>query len=138
MTMNDNSLMYPGNQAMLWWYECDCTICKATSPNGDSPEEATELALRRVAEPNRVLTFSEVESRLEKEMPVYLEMHDVCGGAWYGNGDDIYNEVRNLYPMCCRDDTDCDDYMGDLWRCWLRKPTTEERANMPWEVQDGD
>lgn len=20
-----------------------------------------------------------------------------------------------------------------LWRCWLRKPTAEEMANMPWE-----
>ena len=22
---------------------------------------------------------------------------------------------------------------GETWRCWLRKPTDEERKNTPWE-----
>ena len=27
--------------------------------------------------------------------------------------------------------TDCT--YGETWRCWLRKPTPEEMANIPWE-----
>lgn len=25
---------------------------------------------------------------------------------------------------------------GETWRCWLRKPTPEEMANIPWEEKE--
>ena len=100
----------------------------------ETPEAALAAAQKRWVEPNRVLTLESVAAKLEADAPVYLEIRDWAGGKWHGNGDDTYEEVEDMTAGLERRYPDeLDDEYGQTWRCWLRKPTDEERAAVPWE-----
>lgn len=110
-----------------------CPKCNATSPSADTAEEAYTAAMQRWQEPNRMLTLEEVkeqravwlEENIGEPRPTifyangYLHHSVFMGG--FGDSDDVDSNVWY----------DDEDYGVD-WRCWLRKPTQEERKNVPW------
>lgn len=110
-----------------------CPKCSATSPSADTAEDAYTAAMRRWKEPNRVLTLEEIKEQravwVEKvgfyPVPAIFYSyryphHSVFGGKFEGRDD---FDDNNLY--------DNEGYRV-AWRCWLRKPTAEEMATMPW------
>ena len=95
--------------------------------------EADALAILKAMVP-RVMTLDEI---LENggETPIYLECSDVVGmtpviyqpdafedgylgfsGSWRNSG--YYHETN----------------YGKNWRCWTSRPTPEQMASTPWEV----
>lgn len=104
-----------------------CYVCKCgwDSPAGIDSESAFRMAMHRVEPKNRVLTLEELkvytgflwsENRFESEgEPAYAE-NDFL---YVGNGNvDLKLNISKIY--------------GRRWRCWLRKPTEEERRETPW------
>ena len=122
----DMELMHLCNAAFC--YACKCGW---DSPIGIDPESAFRMAMRRAELENRVLTLEEVEAYCEggaDAAPLWVEFD---GGI---NGWVLIAPVRETCKM---------DFvskylamMGILyekeWRCWLRKPTTEEMEETPW------
>jgi hypothetical protein len=105
----------------------------------DSEKAAYAAAVKRVEPENRVLTLEEV---CTKETLGFLEIKDnddwnkaiICMGAKQGKyiGVAYVNNIlaeRAFFPP---------SFYKRVWRCWLRKPTDEERANAPWEEQSDD
>ena len=81
---------------------------------------------------NRVLTLAELA--ISAETRVWIEDNnggdEPCVRArivsyWEPKSHRIYfDSGRTWYA----------DYTyGETWRCWVRKPTPEEMANIPWE-----
>lgn len=121
------------------WYQC--VTCESTSPRiefiGNTSQTKIEERLqavssRRVEPKNRVLTLEEVDAHCEggaDAAPLWVEFD---GGT---NGWVLIAPVRETRKM---------DFVSKLlvtmgilygkeWRCWLRKPTEEERREIPWE-----
>ena len=109
-----------------YWYVCSNTECKCFSPRRRTKEEAYKAAVKRWKEPNRVLTIEELkayngfmwcESTYENTLlPGYIENRKL---HMDGDIDEIDEEEFDLY--------------GIVWRCWLRKPSEEERESVCWE-----
>lgn len=120
----------------LWWYQCGC--CGAIAPSDETPAQARAAALRRVEPENRVLTLEELAGMANKgkwelvwieyryiKSEKYLLAQKLLGvagrhGVWLvtpGQADDIFY-AANSY--------------NKTWRCWLRKPTAEERERGKW------
>lgn len=118
-----------------------CMTCESTSPRiefsgGTSNEKIIErlqaAAMRRAEPKNRVLMLEEVDAHCEggaDAAPLWVEFD---GGT---NGWVLIAPVRETRKM---------DFVSKLlvtmgilygkeWRCWLRKPTEEERREIPWE-----
>lgn len=116
-------------------YACECGWL---APMGFNNESAYIAAMTRWQEPNRVLTLEDAGNVLVRLEPVWLEIKRMDGGCWYGNGDMIMATLKQAYrghPLSYRPDNEWDDDYGKLWRCWFRRPTDEERANAPWEME---
>lgn len=118
-----------------------CVTCGSTSPRIEFPgdtandeiiERLQAVSSRRAEPKNRVLTLEEVDAHCEggaDAAPLWVEFD---GGA---NGWVLIAPVRETRKM---------DFVSKLlvtmgilygkeWRCWLRKPTEEERREIPWE-----
>jgi len=133
------SIMAPGVGRTFWYF---CDPCGAVSPRCDTPNAAYAAAMTRWVEPNRVLTLVEIEDAFERVEPVYLEFKGLGGGLWVGNGNSIYGELEDA-DMARFIGAGCpiggwDDEYAKLWRCWLRRPTDEEREAVPWEPKTLD
>lgn len=109
-----------------------CPKCGWGSPVGIDSESAFRMTMRRAEPKNRVLTLEEVDAHCEggaDAAPLWVEFD---GGT---NGWVLIAPVRETRKM---------DFVSKLlvtmgilygkeWRCWLRKPTEEERREIPWE-----
>lgn len=110
------------------WYEC--YKCGATAPTEGTEQAAYTAAMQRYAEPNRVLTLDEI-----KELrAVWVEdiSHGIAPAIVFPTDSKNYSCVVADYDAS--DDNvwfDNAEY-GKHWRCWLRKPTQEERETVPW------
>lgn len=112
-----------------YWYEC--YKCGATTPTEGTEQAAYEAAMQRWQESNRVLTLDEI-----KELrAVWVE--DISRGIAPAI---VFPNDTKKYSCVVADYDESDDNVwvdnaeyGKHWRCWLRKPTQEERAGTPWE-----
>ncbi len=106
-----------------------CSVCNAQTDCFGSPLEAAEAWNRRAEPENRVLTMEEAA---ESGDPVWLEAMGTARIAqiYLSPGESLAEckTIGRAYPEYLY----TGDY-GKLWRCWLRKPTAEERANATWE-----
>lgn len=110
-----------------------CPKCRATSPSANTAEDAYTAAIQRWQEPNSVLTLEEVRGHCKQgadAAPLWVEVHNspsmsrwmvVCPPDEAFCNDTIRNYCRSLASVYKKS-----------WRCWLRKPTAEEIAAMPW------
>lgn len=113
-----------------------CPKCGWGSPVGIDPESAFRMAMRRAEPKNRVLTLEEVEAYCEggaDATPLWYEDKD--------NGDVSRWMVIDLPELAFGSTATVKRLMnsqffepayGKNWRCWLRKPTTEEMEETPW------
>lgn len=127
------------------WYTCN--KCLATGPTShrqvtqaEAKQAAYAAAMQRYVEPNRVLTLEEVQNlayvdyeqqhilsveyRLAETLipcVVTLEILSKIGILELYDGANMRLMEKAIY--------------GKRWRCWLRKPTVEERAAAPWGEQ---
>lgn len=117
-----------------------CPICGSRSPfaTGDDysqvHDKAYELAVKTDAvlsrSENRVLTLEELKElpeivwieqhsgEIEPQIPYAIENNMYCRGMSI-EFTDGYSEMFNRYQH--------------TWRCWLHKPTDEERAAVTWK-----
>lgn len=143
--MNENLFAY-GNGG--GWCNFECPNCGATSPKKENSESCNKaefaayfVAKKRWQEPNRALTLEEVTADTEKEdwsfmwiERKYDEKYALQYCGWYATDTWVIlvlpaNE-KKIYELKS-------DY-GKTWRCWLRKPTTEEMANTPWGAKHNE
>ena len=110
-------------------YEVETGCCDALMEDALAYIEQLE---NRAEPKNRVLTLEEVDAHCEggaDAAPLWVEFD---GGT---NGWVLIAPVRETRKM---------DFVSKLlvtmgilygkeWRCWLRKPTEEERREIPWE-----
>lgn len=117
---------------------CECEDCRATSPVATG-DDAIEKAMRRPLQ--RPITLKEAYELCETEPCVFVEgsKHKAMVAAI----------VEEMMP-----ERECDDPCAELhipdrrgmvfaseslygkrWRCWKTKPTDEERAAAPWDVE---
>lgn len=120
------SMLAPG-VGRMFWYSCD--PCGSVSPRCDSPESAYFAAMARWVEPNRVLTLEEV-AEMDDSRSIYFETN--------GFGSDRGAVFES--SVVCAQETFCDEdesayarkEYGVKVRCWLRRPTDEERKAVGW------
>lgn len=111
-----------------------CPKCRSKAPDRGTEAEAYEAAMQRWKEPNDYLVRAEVLDRCKQgaeARPLWVEFRrNDQRSRWmvvdtpptvFGT-DTVKNYFANM----------CEQY-GILWRCWLRKPTQEEREAVPWE-----
>ena len=137
--MNENLFAY-GNGG--GWCNFECPNCGATSPKKENSESCNKaefaayfVAKKRWQEPNRTLTLEEVTADTEKEdwsfmwiERKYDEKYALQYCGWYATDTWVIlvlpaNE-KKIYELKS-------DY-GKTWRCWLRKPTKQEKQETPW------
>ena len=121
-----------------------CRACESRAPRvdnigidaADMKAAAYAAAMRRYVEPNRVLTFEEimnldpdgttcVEKRRTGAIEVILNFEILEGFAEVlrdGGQDAVKKAHGHSY--------------GRFSRAWLRRPTDDERASMPWTQTD--
>lgn len=105
-----------------------CEKCSSYSPYGqlaytveEAKKNAIYVALRRYQPENRVLTACEIDA-LDDSTPVWHEARYHSPATKWLCADfikDVLTHSTNVY--------------GKTWRCWLRKPTEEERKAVKWE-----
>ena len=117
-----------------------CPKCSATSPSANTAEDAYTAAMRRWKEPNRVLTLGEVQNLAY----VDYEQQQVLSGE-YRLADALFPcvvvheslskiGILELYDGANMRLIEKAIY-GKKWRCWLRKPTQEEREAVAWKTK---
>lgn len=79
--------------------------------------------------PNRVLTMEELR-QVEKPCAVWIEWDTEKNVTL-----EVILEV-GYHMVHCNNAINWIDAYGLRWRCWLRKPTDEERAAVPWKEQE--
>lgn len=128
-----------------WCGQAVCKACKSRAAlkryynlQEEAQQAAYAAAMQRYVETNHPLTLEEVkeqravwlEENLCEPVPVifYVDAfpHQSVFVGVFGVGEDEYFDNNVWY--------DNEDY-GVEWRCWLRKPTVEERAAAPWGEQ---
>lgn len=115
-----------------------CTKCSAMSPSANTAEDAYAAAMQRCVEPNRVLTLEEVEDACELDNETVLlwvefNCKGVCTLAY--QYCTMGEAIATVYMIRPYDEVETDFSKMEYrkkWRCWLRKPTQEEMATMPW------
>ena len=129
----DMELMHLCNAAFCY----ACTKCGWGSPIGIDSESAFRMAMRRTEPKNRVLTLEELKA--------YCTEGADAAPLWYedkDNGDVSRWMVIDLPELAFGSTATVKRLLnsqffepayGENWRCWLRKPTKEERAGTPWE-----
>lgn len=133
-----------GNCVLRYWYKCTNAECESKSPTGRTAEEAYKAALKRGEEPNKILSLYNICSK-------------ACFVEWHGEACDIeeclvaVEEVINDKEKTEKKikvytkswdvwDYPLDEYLRGF-RCWLRKPTEDERKAAKWlpeKKKDGD
>lgn len=140
-----------------------CLSCGAETPHGkgktsmDAKNAAFVAATKRHEEPNRVLTFAEI-NKINKEArrtrhqskPLWIEKRDPLDRKDY----EVQNwgvirpsseaEERKPFPQIYTWILGCPEIgeafyafrYNQYWRCWLCNPTDEERAATPWEGRE--
>ena len=112
------------------WYEC--YKCGATAPTEETEQAAYTAAMQRYVEPNKVLTLDEMQGYCKKgvlEHTAWLEMR--YSGNWYWVI--FYPSVHHLSLDTMEAYIKNRGKLYNLdWRCWLHKPTQEEREAVPW------
>lgn len=124
-----------------YWYEC--YKCGATAPTEETEQAAYTAAMQRWQEPNRVLTLGEVQvlayAGYEQQHVLAVEYRAIIKG-----GANVFRpcvvaperlrmiEIWEIYNGASMTLMEKSMY-GKRWRCWLRKPTQEEREAAPWE-----
>lgn len=123
MRMLDGEVMLCG----YWWYLCD--KCISTTPQGESREEAKELALRRYQPENRVLALDELKAfcKANPDAALVVELKRATPSIvkWV----DVSEIAARLRLASFR------GAYQKGWCCWLRKPTEEERKAVPWDAE---
>lgn len=130
--------LYCGHK-MVHRYVCGdhfflCPKCRAVAPDKDTEAEAYAAAMQRWREPNRVLTLEEVRERYEEgtsDSPLWIDFKQLpVLSRWYAlQVSDVFFATDTVgYYLTGQ----AEKYNFD-WRCWLRKPTQEERETVPWE-----
>lgn len=120
-----------------------CPKCRAVAPDKDTEAEAYTAAMQRWQKPNRVLTLGEVQNlayvRYEQQHILVVEYKAIIKGA-----ENVFRpcaiahdrirmvEIWEIYDGTRMTLMEKSMY-GKSWRCWLRKPTQEEREAAPWE-----
>lgn len=116
-------------------YYAVCDVCHAATRVFDKPENAAAAWDRRAEPDNRVLTLEEVKRHCEggvEAAPLWMEFRHRKGQGRWGF---IMSEDRDTYMSCiARYIRIWSDSYGTLWRCWLRKPTEEEREQ-DWQCK---
>lgn len=125
--------MLPAGERPHFWYLCGG--CGSRSPAMRTQEDAKAAALRRYVEPNRVLTLDEVTG--SNEPCVFLE---IKGKEPIWACDCVISSNLNGVNISFIGDRGCTlvaifDYCK-TWRCWLRRPTDEERQSVAWEESE--
>lgn len=123
-----------------------CLDCGWKSPYGQNEKEGLDLALKRAEPKNCVLTMEEVRNAekdafdftihwLELKFEPYKCEDEETTCAIFAVSmyfDDESDDV--IYsPAYVTDYYLFKNQYGKKWRCWLRKPTEEERRETPWE-----
>lgn len=110
-----------------------CSKCRAISPAKGRELESYTAAMQRWQEPNRVLTLDEVRERYEEgtsDSPLWIDFKQLPFlSRWYAlQISDVFFATDTVeYYLTGQ----AEKYNFD-WRCWLRKPTQEEREAAPW------
>ena len=112
-----------------------CPKCHAVAPDKETEAEAYEAAMQRYVEPNRVMTMEEVREYCKQgadAAPLWVEFHkDPSVSRWMV----VYKPEVFAIDMVQYYLTSFGDGYDWVWRCWLRKPTQEEREAVPWEEE---
>lgn len=124
------------------WYQC--VTCESASPRiefiGNTSQTKIEERLQAVssrrAEPkNRVLTPEEAKAYCEggaDAAPLWYDEKERNVSRWmmidlpelaFGSTATVKRLVNSQF---------FEPTYGEKWRCWLRKPTEEERRETPW------
>lgn len=140
VTKPNPSCPYCGSE-MDHWYNLAigrqhyvCPECYASSPTKGDELEAYTAAMQRWQEPNDYLVRAEVLDRCKQgaeAQPLWVEFRrNDQRSRWMvvDTPPTVFgtDTVKNYFADMC-------EQYGILWRCWLRKPTQEERKNVPWE-----
>lgn len=110
-----------------------CPKCRAVAPDKDTEAEAYAAAMQRWREPNDYLVRAEVLDRCKQgaeTRPLWVEFRrneQLSRWMVVDTPPTVFgtDTVKNYFANMC-------EQYGILWRCWLRKPTQEEREAMPW------
>ena len=114
-----------------------CPKCKSSSPKCETVSEVWETTANRAKPASRALKPEEIE---KAEVIWMEEMLDgqalpVVAMLVYGKVCDDANSYCPCIAFASRDgeitDYPLEDYRKN-WRCWLSKPSEEERASRPW------
>lgn len=140
-----------------------CHFCRAETPHGkgktsvDAKHAALVAATKQYEEPNRVLTFAEIneinkEARRTRHQskPLWIEKRDPLNRKGYEAQNwgvirpSLEAEERKPFPQIytwilghpqIREAFYAFRYNQD-WRCWLREPTENELKETPWGGQE--
>ena len=111
-----------------------CLDCGWKSPYGRSEKEGLDLALKRAEPENRVLTYDELRSYVGLMWFEFTRLdHRRAGAPMYSHGG--YNFQWDTTPNAPITEENIEAGRRNynlVFRCWLRKPTEEEQANVPW------
>lgn len=158
---NENVVMlcYNGDEAQRrYWYSCNNDDCKSNSPQRKSELSAYRAAMQLNEEPNRVLTLGEAQNAVYKtDAPIPCELRWYLSAisqiAWIADAVTSYHELpKDMQEAIEREEKvkDVDDLngayiqwrenldwknYGTTWRCWLRKPSSRETRDTPWEIR---
>lgn len=97
----------------------------------ETVESAYKAAVRRYNGANRVLSLSEIKTRLGERMCVEERDDDENPCFRSRSVTRWERESRRMYFNSGRTWYDTDNYLW-TWRCWLREPTREERDAENW------
>lgn len=145
MTLEDNEDVLFGlfGEEKMYWYQCNTPSCGIHSPANHTKAGAYKAAMKRHEEPNRVLTLEEVlkianENNNWRNHVCWLERNSnypICPGCI----DALEDGYLTFYEVASEEfDRYTAKEYGIEWRCWLRKPTDEERKKTPWEGEKDD
>lgn len=149
MTLENNEDVLFGiflDEEKMYWYQCNAPSCGIHSPANHTKVGANRAAAMALwQKPNRLLTLEEVlitaydDCTTEQENVMYLECREEYEGYAIVtdlemDGSKILFEFSGIGGGVKQNEKD----YGSLWRCWLRKPTKNERENTPWEDKDDE
>lgn len=124
------------NNEGIYWYEC--RECNAKGPTENTPVEAFSAALHRAEPETRPLTLEELKAHCAKGRdaePLWVEYDTVRDMAlWVLANASCGMDEKDMPSLTywLKDEELVSEY-GKFWRCWPRKPTSEQMAAEKWE-----
>lgn len=129
----------PDMGGRVWLCRYKCPTCGSIAPEhsaptcGEAKSAAYAAAQRRYVPPIKPMTWNELKER--KDDSVWVETketeEDECAAALVTYVESEYVHFRDIYRYFYM----TREEMGKVWRCWLRRPTDEERMAAAWEVE---